>query len=294
MQKNGNGNLIDSRGGGIAFAMLMALYIILSFLGQSLCSVIFGIGTAPYIVVCSCFSVLSISLVIGYFVFNKKNKLTKLTSVKPCKFIYFPMAIVLAVGMFMGLGFVNESLAGVFSGWGLKVSGISLPLDSVGQLVLFSFFYALLPAVFEELFFRGVLLTGLKGLGKVLYVLVSALCFALYHCSAVQFVYQFIYGVALGFLCVSAKSVLPCIVAHFINNFAVISFEFFKISIDLFSITVIIFGIVLLVSFSAFLYFTERGSKSESVKGEAGKFFLPFGIFGIVLCLVLLIGNLVA
>ena len=294
MQKNVHDNLIDSRESGIAFAMLMILYIIVSFLGQSLCAVVFGLGSVPYIAVCSCFSVLSITAVIAYFVFYKKNKFVELVSIKPCKFIYFPLAIVLAVGMFMGLGFVNESLAGVFTGWGLTVSGISLPLDNVGQFILFSFLYALLPAVFEELFFRGLLVEGLKSLGKVYSVLLSALCFALYHCSAVQFVYQFIYGVALGFLSVSAKSIVPCIVAHFINNFAVISFEFFKIAIDLYSIVVIILGAMLLVLFTVFLCLIEKVKKTERVKGNMGKFFLPFGTFGIVLCLVLLVGNLVA
>ena len=35
-----------------------------------------------------------------------------------------------------------------------------------------------------------------------------------------------------------------------------------------------------------------RYGKKEKVKGETGKFFLPFGLFGTLVCVALLLGNL--
>lgn len=76
-----------------------------------------------------------------------------------------------------------------------------------------------LPAIFEELLFRGVILKGLLQFGKVPAVVLSALMFALAHGSYEQFIYQFIVGIVVGFLFVETKNIFVSMAAHFANNF---------------------------------------------------------------------------
>ena len=76
-----------------------------------------------------------------------------------------------------------------------------------------------LPAIFEELLFRGVILRGLLQFGKIPAVILSALMFALAHGSYQQFIYQFLLGLVIGFLYVEIKNIFVCMAAHFANNF---------------------------------------------------------------------------
>ena len=211
---------LNGRTGGLYYTFTIGLYVVVTFLGQAIMGAIANNKSSAYLAVCSTFSGITFLAVVVYALFIAK--------VQPQKVVgerfgvkYIPLAILLACGMFLGLGFVNESIARILGGWGLNVSPISVPLRTPWHLIVFSITFALLPAVAEELFFRGIILNSLSATKKVYAVLVSALCFSLYHCSLTQLVYQFIYGVALGFLYLTAKSVLPCIIAHFVNNFSV-------------------------------------------------------------------------
>ena len=77
----------------------------------------------------------------------------------------------------------------------------------------------LLPAIFEELLFRGVILRGLLQFGKVPAVVLSGLLFALAHGSFEQFIYQFLTGMVFGVLVLETKNIVVGMAAHFANNF---------------------------------------------------------------------------
>jgi membrane protease YdiL (CAAX protease family) len=148
--------------------------------------------------------------------------------------------------------------------------------------------FALLPAIFEEIFFRGVILKSLKGAGVVISSLICALFFALYHCSVVQFVYQFIYGVGLCLLVKLSKSVIPAIISHFINNFAVILIQYLKINVNLYDVTLIVVGLVGAIAFILICYaLLKRQEKVQKDKKTVVEFLMPYGIVGGVACLLL-------
>lgn len=284
---------LNAYNGGIAFSSMMMLYVFISFLGQAICGAIFDKSSGEYIAICSTFSVISLLGVVLFYVFYGKNKFKSTVSVEKAGGKYIVIALLLSVGMFAGLGFVNSSIAQMLAKIGLNASGIELKMPTVLHFIIYSLTFAIFPAIVEEFFFRGLLLNTLSGIKRIFAVLISALCFALYHCSLVQFVYQFIYGVLLGYLALVAKSVIPCMVAHFTNNFAVILFTFIGVDINLISPIVLVIGINALAIFSTILFFAiKKLEKKEKVKGETGKFFLPFGLFGTLVCVALLLGNL--
>lgn len=82
---------------------------------------------------------------------------------------------------------------------------------------------AVLPAVCEEVLFRGTLQRALATrLFPIAAIGLTALMFALYHMSLIQLLPTFTLGVLLGVLAHRADSVVPAMLAHVLNNTVVI------------------------------------------------------------------------
>ena len=79
--------------------------------------------------------------------------------------------------------------------------------------------FALLPAVCEEILFRGVLARSLgRSASLLVAALVSAVVFSAYHLSLVQALPTLSLGVLLAVIAIRADSIAPTMVAHAINN----------------------------------------------------------------------------
>ncbi len=77
---------------------------------------------------------------------------------------------------------------------------------------------AILPAVFEELIFRGIILSGCHELGTVKSAFVSGLFFGIMHLDPHQFIYAFLIGIIFSVFVIYSNSILASITAHFIIN----------------------------------------------------------------------------
>lgn len=77
---------------------------------------------------------------------------------------------------------------------------------------------AFLPALAEELFFRGGLLSGLEGWGQTAAILISALCFAMIHGSTANFLGPLTAGLLFGYMTIITGSIWPAVFGHFFNN----------------------------------------------------------------------------
>lgn len=100
---------------------------------------------------------------------------------------------------------------------GAESAGTRLPS---GGPELFLQFIALcvLPAVTEELFFRGALQGLLRPCGSAAAIFGPALLFSLLHLDAIQGLTALVCGVFLGWLAERSGSILPGILLHFVNN----------------------------------------------------------------------------
>ena len=79
--------------------------------------------------------------------------------------------------------------------------------------------FVFLPAVCEELAFRGFILSGLRRRFPVwTAILISSLLFAFYHLNAFQALPTFILGVVLGVLAVRSGSIFPGMLFHLLYN----------------------------------------------------------------------------
>jgi sodium transport system permease protein len=77
---------------------------------------------------------------------------------------------------------------------------------------------ALTPALCEELFFRGLVLSGLRPLGLWPALLTCALLFGLAHSSVYRLLPTFFIGLLLSWLVWRTGSIWTGIVAHALNN----------------------------------------------------------------------------
>lgn len=104
--------------------------------------------------------------------------------------------------------------------------GGDVPLEPSFWLYIYLFICTpLLPAIFEELLFRGVIMRGLLQFGKVPAVVLSGLLFAFAHGSFEQFIYQFLAGMVFGVLVLETKNIVVGMAAHFANNFFAVVFS---------------------------------------------------------------------
>jgi sodium transport system permease protein len=78
---------------------------------------------------------------------------------------------------------------------------------------------AVLPAVCEELAFRGFILSGFRHIGrKWRAIAFTAVFFGIVHGIFQQSLLACLLGVVLGFLAVQSESILPCVVFHLAHN----------------------------------------------------------------------------
>jgi membrane protease YdiL (CAAX protease family) len=80
-------------------------------------------------------------------------------------------------------------------------------------------FLALVPAVCEELFFRGYALSGLRtGVGRITGLVIVAIAFGVYHHSVHRLAVTTGLGLLFGLLVLQYRSVWPAILAHLLHN----------------------------------------------------------------------------
>lgn len=78
---------------------------------------------------------------------------------------------------------------------------------------------AVLPAICEEFAVRGGLLTVVgKAFRPEAAVLIMGLAFGLFHQNITQFFYTALFGTLMAYIAYRHKSILPCMIIHFLNN----------------------------------------------------------------------------
>lgn len=238
----------------------------------------------------------------AFFYFKGTKTSVKQTVGKP-KFYYYLIAIALQFGLFS-----ISSVNGLFLQWlerfGYTPSEIALPSTDGARIVPVIFVVAVLPACFEELFFRGVLFRGLKKFGGAGAVLTCAALFSLYHQSPAQTWYQFVCGACFALVAWRSGSILPTVLSHFLNNALIIVLDVCGVSG--FSLPLLcIFGALLAFSL-VWLIFIDKNvdgipaePKDEKVRGYREgknsadvKGFFCYALCGIAVCAISWIGSL--
>ncbi len=277
------GELTPEKTSGLAFSLatvlpyaLVVIFVIVCMLAGLLTE---GVETqdwylyASYLMPQISFAVVAVS----YFCLTKASVKTMVGTPKAVDFI---LAIALQFGL-LSLGQVNGWFIEWLNGLGLSVAEPTIPsMDGFGLFGVL-FVVAVLPAVFEEVLFRGIILKGLKG-SVWASALICGAMFSLFHQNPAQTLYQFFCGVVFALIAIRAGSILPTAVAHFLNNALIILSV--RFAWNVYTLPVMIDSAVCLVLSLSWLVvsLTKTGTDKKMDKKQ---FFL-YASVGLAVCVI--------
>lgn len=130
------------------------------------------------------------------------------------------------------IGFAIQPIIAFFSFFaGLFFSN---PVEETADTIHSSGFFmmlltiAILPAVFEEIVMRGIILSGYRSFGTIKASLATALLFAMLHLNPQQFLYAFCTGFLFCIFVRRANSIFSSVIPHFIINGSTVFSIFFS------------------------------------------------------------------
>lgn len=213
--------------GGLAFSGTVIVYVVLSFIFSIVSQLTdFSESGDSYIYISYIVSPVAITIALAALTRFARRPLAGMLPVRmspPGAAKWCAVAVLLAFGLLFSLSWLNIGFERLLRLIGYDASPSYFPDLSGGRVALALFVMALLPALFEEALFRGVLLQSIKEeTGHLNAVLLCGMCFALFHASALQTIYQFACGCAFALLAIRSRSVLPGMLAHFLNNATII------------------------------------------------------------------------
>lgn len=178
-----------------------------------------------------------VTMLVFFFAYNYKHKIKcaeAVTDGEKISLLPISISIVLAIiAIFLFTPFMNL-INNAFQMWGYVVDN-SIPMqdlmtDNGWYFLLGIVIFALLPAISEELIFRGIVQKSLSSRYKGhVVIIMTALIFTLIHGSLNQTLYQFLIGIMLSFLSLVGGSVVYSTILHFLNNTLVLVFSCFDI-----------------------------------------------------------------
>lgn len=189
------------------------------------------------------------------------------------------LIVLMCISAFLPIQYANSVAVTVLSdifGAPKELSGAS-EAATVPQLFLGIALLAFLPAICEELFFRGYVMRGLEKNGKPFAIVVSALMFAIMHSNFQQMIYAFVCGLFFAYLVMATDSLLSSIVAHGTFNAisVVLSYKpikaiFDQITVPAVAVALRIFPLLFGASLVAFMY-VNKGFKISLEKENISK-----------------------
>ncbi len=235
---------------------------------------------------------ISFLIVAAWYFLYMKVSVKSFVKEQKCSPKYYLIAFLLQVGL-LSLGELNTLFLKFLEKFGYENSNVDLPsVDGVG-IVGTLFVVAVLPAIMEEVFFRGVLLRDMRGSTLFKTISCGAL-FALYHQNPAQTVYQFICGACFALVAIRSGSILPTVLSHFINNAVILLL--YKFGVDSYPIPAYVIMLVVsgvcLVGSLIYLIWLDRKKKTGE-KRNAKVFFL-YAAIGIAIFALSWISTLVS
>ncbi len=137
-----------------------------------------------------------------------------------------PLGILLTLPILVGVFCQDLIIAQAFS-WLVELTGVTpsiiMPtMNNAKEIIIAIILLCVLPAIGEEMLYRGVFLHSMKRYGATFAVVVSGIIFALTHFNVAQIVHQCILGMILSYVTLVSGRLIYAMVIHFVNNLVAI------------------------------------------------------------------------
>ena len=218
------------------------------------------------------FAVLIIPLF--FLLVARKDMRATLRLKKNLGFLQVFLLALASAGVFFGAQIINsifiEGLS-IFMGTPSEIEGVA-DATNISQLLFEIVIIAGLPAICEEIFFRGFVMRSFERYSPVAAIILSSVAFAIMHGNLQQIVYAFILGLILGTVVMVTDSLLAGTVMHFtLNAMSVIlsyppiytQYENFaeNYSVIYFLISIVILPVIASVALFFLIFHTRRKNK---------------------------------
>ncbi|MBQ7087843.1 MAG: CPBP family intramembrane metalloprotease, partial [Clostridia bacterium] len=130
---------------------------------------------------------------------------------------------------------------------------------------------AFIPAIAEELMFRGAIQSLLSEFGTSVSIVTTAICFSIIHMDISNIAGSFIFGLFCGYLTYSFTSLIPAFFVHLICNSCYLVMDFFIDTYEIFGL-VPYFFVTNVFLFLLFGYFAFTSLEKLIGKGKVQKF----------------------
>ena len=178
----------------------------------------------PYWLRCIIAEFVTCAPILVYAVYYKKSVVMML-GLNPVKLRVVLLAILVEICVTPACGLCN-AITELFTPNVVDAS-LGASLDET-PYILMMVSMALIPALVEELAFRGIIYSAFSRSGrKFAAVLFTALCFGLVHGNINQFAYAFLVGIVFAVVNEAAGSIFPSIAMHFFTNGISITFMYY-------------------------------------------------------------------
>lgn len=241
-------------------------------------------------------SSVSFSLIILFFLTYVKTPVQDVFGKTEWK--YYLIAFLLQIGL-LSLSELNGLFLQFLGKFGYEHTPIVLPRVEGFGFVGVLFVVGVMPAFAEEGIFRGIMMGGLRQFGQWGAILISGAMFALFHQNPAQTVYQFICGCIYALVAFKAKSALPTMLAHFINNALIVTL--YKFGVESYPtevfIPLMIVSALCLIGGIVYLLVFDKKKEEKPLKNEqkADKWgFLICSAVGVLICLINWISSLIS
>ena len=147
----------------------------------------------------------------------------------------------------------------------------------------FNFLHHIIPALWEELIFRGIIITLLlKKFSTKTVIILDGVIFGIFHLANLspetgililgQVIYNTGFGISLAYLYLKNSNLIPCIIAHYVNNIiSVIMTSTSVVSIYFYSVTFLSL-FVLIIRFSIIRLYEKVKNSTTSTKCQSQSF----------------------
>ncbi len=154
--------------------------------------------------------------IVLYFIVARKNPLDVLQiSALPIRSTLLIVLLVILSGVFVG---VITTLSRLVIPETTSNIIYAVTQGSEDNLLAMIVGLAVLPAILEEILFRGIFLSGYREENLLKLSLMNGFMFGLFHLNLDQFVYAFALGIILTYLVVITGSILSGMLFHFLFN----------------------------------------------------------------------------
>lgn len=225
-KKRYNPNVFNALDGGVAYIAAVLAFFIAGFLLPYLFRPLLRAGVDYFLV--NILSVVISQAIIFFiaFIFFKVKRVGVFSG-DGYSFKLNAIDALMAVMLIFGIDFCFTSLHTDFFGYMEALFGdlgFTIPEEIIeNSNPLYILIYSLvitpvLPAICEEMLFRGVIMRGFKERGVPFSIFLSAICFALMHGSVAMFILQFLAGLIIAAVVSLTKNHLYGSIMHWASN----------------------------------------------------------------------------